>query len=757
MGIFSSSKEVIVDTSAVRVIEDDKLPDAIKTGGLISLMTGNDLVKSVQDQVFLGLPSKVDAMYRYGRDTYTHGLPSGQFVSAGSGSPEIRQILADIHNVPLSDIALDYTYIQSANFFHFAWMKLIQVYGYDPVTNELPVLSASAGFTVFLDDMVLQLPTGIIDTLSHESLVQWGTPANAGPSPARKFTQNIFGLRRPTRALPVPTGTTVQALVKYSWVEPAPQVNPFTGLSTRNTLRRFSDVITIDNFNEESTYIHAKYSVGPEIKYTVYDPSTGVYPSLDNIIIPPPTIGGQFFPFTYFRFNNTPESDNPTSQSYLTNKAMVKKLGLDYDAIEESVNTAENIEFVEQAIMILAVPADTDNEIEKRYLFDFFRTIPEFTIRSRTDIINSGGHFYHSLVIQDKRFKFALEALEVRKRRAIGNIGPVGTYDLEVTSRLLDPTLGVSFDRSNRKEVHIYRYQVTPYLYEEISILDLQMEYFIYGRYTTTSFNDASIRLIPLDLSITDAYGLSDKEELYSRSLHHIFNTKQVIKIPWWQKGPFKVLLVVGTVVLIIVSIITLQIELTSVFVSALLANATIAGAYIAVALAATQLLALGIVLGFAFRGLVKLIGIEGSFIAALLLVIAHVIAPNGISFSIPSTISAVPGAPFAQSFLQLGSGLLSSIGSVIEEKIAGLAKELEELNLLKAQADEDFSRANALLERSNHLISPFIIFGESPDEYYNRTIHSGNIGVLSIDAVSNFVDISLMLPELKDLTGGNS
>ena len=38
----------------------------------------------------------------------------------------------------------------------------------------------------------------------------------------------------------------------------------------------------------------------------------------------------------------------------------------------------------------------------------------------------------------------------------------------------------------------------------------------------------------------------------------------------------------------------------------------------------------------------------------------------------------------------------------------------------------------------------------ESPDAFYNRTIHTGNIGVLVLDVIENYAGIMLKLPEVK-------
>ena len=60
---------------------------------------------------------------------------------------------------------------------------------------------------------------------------------------------------------------------------------------------------------------------------------------------------------------------------------------------------------------------------------------------------------------------------------------------------------------------------------------------------------------------------------------------------------------------------------------------------------------------------------------------------------------------------------------------------------------------AQDLLEPSQ-LLHPFIIFGESPNDFYNRTVHSGNIGTMAISSITNYVDLSLTLPKFSETVG---
>ena len=85
----------------------------------------------------------------------------------------------------------------------------------------------------------------------------------------------------------------------------------------------------------------------------------------------------------------------------------------------------------------------------------------------------------------------------------------------------------------------------------------------------------------------------------------------------------------------------------------------------------------------------------------------------------------------------------------------------MTEFSLMAEQKWAELEDVKNLLGKEN-LINPFdfigkeprISFGESPSQFYDRTIHAGNIGVLALDANSSFVEISLTLPKLPQTFG---
>ncbi len=48
----------------------------------------------------------------------------------------------------------------------------------------------------------------------------------------------------------------------------------------------------------------------------------------------------------------------------------------------------------------------------------------------------------------------------------------------------------------------------------------------------------------------------------------------------------------------------------------------------------------------------------------------------------------------------------------------------------------------------------PLIVWGEAPNDLYNRTVHSGNIGMAGIEMIKSYVDVALTLPRLNNTVG---
>lgn len=751
MGLFSfldDEKRVSVGTSVSRVIQDATLPNSIKTGVLKSIFEAGDIPEYAMEEMVGCVGIRADRMYEYAKNHYTYGLPSGQFKSATAGLPEATAILSTLEGTAVTPL---YCHYGPPNALHVGWLKLIAEHGYNPVTNQLAALSSSKGLPVYLSDMEVVVPEGLFNSSSAGALDQWGTPATAGYTPLRRSQGIIGNLRAHTPIRIDPAAVDTYVHVTYMWADPDHPKDPSAVLT--GTLN-----ISMTGYDTSLDYFQAKYTVGGATKYWMYQDSAGTYPTLDGVFSTSPSTHGTFFPFTYFRYNQVSQNTDTASAAYRTSKKMVSYLGMSYDTVADAVNTNPGIADVMQAMMIMAVPATTSNELERRYLFSFFENLYYSGDLKLTSVLEAGisstlagnnPSMASALAIQDTRFSMSLSNGGIFKRRKHGTIAPIGQHTSSTGSYAGTPVNvsdvgGDAYVLNPLVTYHTYRKQITANLYDEIQVNSLRMQYNnIYeGRFSTSDENGA-ILLIPLDRSITGTYSIQDRETLYSRSLHFVFNSRQITTVKWYQQAWFA-----GVMTLVAVAVVIISWGSATGPVAAL-TSAIATGSSVlitAAVLALVQHLVISMLIGYAFRLFAKAIGVEATIILSLLA------AATGAYKAIEA--GGVDGAPWAKELLQVSSGLSTGAQAHLKDMYGDLLEQYQTFNLFKDEQTKALEAANKLLEH-NTWLSPFVIFGEKPDDYYNRTVHAGNVGVAGIGAISNYVDTALTLPKLDESIEG--
>jgi hypothetical protein len=449
---------------------------------------------------------------------------------------------------------------------------------------------------------------------------------------------------------------------------------------------------------------------------------------------------GSYFPFGYFRFNKVSGLADKNSNWYKHSKKMMAYVGLDYDMITKAIHENPDIADVEQAMLTLAVPAVTSNPIEQRYLFDYFDELLGLTgdTGSATQDQLNGGRPDTSIIIQDARFKMALGFHHIYKKIVHGSLGAVGTHASgfgsdTVTETGVNVGDGSPVNWNTAVKYHYYRRQTTPDQYEEVRVIGLKMTYYIFEQYTTTGDETDEILLIPVDRSISHRYSVPDREQLYARSLHYVFNSRVVTKVKWYQTGIFKVIMVI---IAVVIAFFSEQWELVG---AALAAGTLTIEAFLYIML--IEVLKY-VAFSVAIKLFVKVVGVKFAFIVAIVAALA------GAYKSIEA--GSISGAPWAKELLQLSTGLTKGINLELQREFKELKAEADEFSVFVKSQEDKLAEQRKELEVDNWL-APLVVFGEKPDEYYQRTVHSGNIGVLGLDAISAYVDVALALPKLTD------
>lgn len=718
-----------VATTVQRLIDNDRIPNSNKTGVMKAILRDENVSDAIVEDLLGSLGVRAERAYAYAEKSYTHGSPSGEIYSSTQGRAQVEAVIEAAEG---QQVLMQYSRHGALNALHVGWVKLTKDHGYNATTNQLAGLTATKGTPVYLKDMVVVVPAHLKNTYEPSVLEQWGTSASAGYTPERLASASP-GLAPLVKSSPVfinAAATELYVAVAYVW-------------KSGNQTFEGSLAISLSGFSTNQNYFQAKYVIAGVTKYFIYAQGAGTYPTLDAVFAAAPVVNGTYFPFVYFRYGKQSTHKDKTTLAYKTSKRLTKYLGLDFDTVAEGIDSNPGIADVEQAMLIMAVPAVTTDAVECLYLFNYFDamhyamdggTSNYTTLQSKglagfwlaTDIGKR-----RAFLIQDKKFKMALSIGDITKRLVAGSIGAVGTctstyVTTSDTETVFDVDLGENTTNTRLLKTHVYRKQINAFLYEEVAVLDLSMTYFVYGDYTTTGDETDAILLIPIDMSISNQFTVQEKEQLYSRSMHFVFNSLVITQdtVYWYQTGLFKDLLMVLAIAMIIVD-----------------GGATL-GVYLGLtgtaAIIASILITL-VVMPAVFKLVVKLVGPD---VAKVLAVVLLVYAAYTFA-----TAPGLTGVPTASQLLSFSTGLQ---GAVIQDMFTDLMQEQKSFFQFMEEQTKTLDAANKLLEATSFL-SPFVIFGESPQDFYNRTVHSGNVGVLSISAISSYVDIALTLPKLDE------
>ena len=114
---------------------------------------------------------------------------------------------------------------------------------------------------------------------------------------------------------------------------------------------------------------------------------------------------------------------------------------------------------------------------------------------------------------------------------------------------------------------------------------------------------------------------------------------------------------------------------------------------------------------------------------------------------------------PKADLFMQASTSLIQGVQSNIQDEFENLVDSANRFAEDMQNKVDELEAINKELDPSNIInpnmflgsMQPYTRWGESPDDYFNRTVHTGNPGAASIEAVSNYIDIMLKLPEIED------
>lgn len=735
MGLFSDKKKTIVNTTVQRVFEDANIPDSVRTGILKGILAEGSLTDYMLEELAGSIGVRAARGYLWAKNNnYVYGVPEGQFANTVSARGIVLStIAAEVGQT----ITQDYCKYGPMNTIHYGWVWLIANKGYNPNTNELTAISAQMGFPVYLTDMVATYPQEDFDfiqqTSDFEMLAQWGPAPNSGFTPTNPFnTVGGIGIyAAQSKYLVSPTATDDFITVTYEYKNA-------TGVIVRENFDVDVDVDLALDYHQVR-YLKADGAYG----FWTYREGAGEYPDIDGAYDMTFKDLGTYLPWCYFRWGGQRVKDiSPID--YKDSKKWAKLLGVDYDLLDDGVHSDPDVDDVEQCILVFGVHPGAESQSEKRYLFEYFNvmyfnSLPQTaigdTLAEKFGAFNSSPS--HVQIIQDKIFQMGFQYSGITKTRVPGKIGKKG----DLTTDFVEEIVGGSVI-GEKQTAYVYRMQVLDSMYEEIKVYGLRTTYKItYKKGHSASGNEPEL-LVPVDRTLLNVLSMRAKEDLLTRALQMIVNTRIVVKTPWYASTFFKVILIV---IAIVVTILSLGQAWATIVAAAAIGTT-------AVVVTVLTMILVSIAISYATKLFVKEFGPKVGFIAAVAAMIIGSYAGSNIEGS----------SWWADSMVAVGNNLATQSENTQTALLENIQDDMldfqnfakGEFDSLKEKQDQlglnpEFSGLNGL-DIVN--LSPMQVWNEKPNDFYNRTVHSGNIGAASFDIAAGYVDFMLTLPTINSI-----
>lgn len=775
MGLFSGKKKTHVNTSVSRMVDDADIIPSSKTAVIDYTLSQNSAStrlssESLSDYLIRAGANNIVARARKSRtyakkDSFAYGLPTADLVSRAEVDVKaaVQDSLERIY--PQGVVVLD-AYFGPMNNYYFLKPMLFQKYDYNYETNELVKESKRIGFKCYMDTAVIKYSKySTAALIDPDTLQQYGLSAEAGYTPFRKANSKAtqvpwvndyegdHDIAEVTVCYADAKGDkqTYKLILDYLEYEPSSKP-PDTGLDDSDTGNIEPGAVTpevTDTLQEKDFYqANYQYTVNGVTQSStfIYLYGSGLDPKLDKLFSVADEFG-QFIPRIYARMNGVACNDESLKDTdkYKSMVGLCRQLGMNWSEwVNEIHKSVGSVGDVTQILMTYSLPANTTDPLIQEYMFEYFMgmygRIPNKFATSafkdlKADMVSYGSKQGQSIHIYDKEYAQQISFSSIGYLDIKGSIGKVGTVasgmDRDEVRTANRPT--TAFKAFSYATYHYYRKQMTDTTYREVRVYGLTSTEFVTGGHTTTASADSENLLIPLDLAVDHEFNNRQKELLYTKAMYIVLNTIKVVKTKWYQTGIFKAIMFVVTVVI-------------GYFFPPAGAAAM---SWMAAAYAVAYAVAINLVISVAVKLLVNM-GVNVGAAAAIVAVVALVVG----GYSALSKAGNVAGVT-TQQLMQVSSQAfsISSQGFALQTQIAikdfnSLMTDLTaEQKAIQDKAKELGMGQHGPLLMFEPPISIGVRIGESPDDYYDRSIRVNNLASTIYSLTEQSVDLKLALP----------
>lgn len=768
MGLFSSKDIVYVGAQVSRTIEDEKI---IYSGDLAltqALIGKTPIAPSVVNTVRDGVSGKMDKLYDYARKEYYWGLPNVRSIKrfhgnnhVVGGSYTVDETVQNAMNIYAArEVTVVNAWRGALNFTHYGRHILQNDWEWLRSTNEIRQLTYSnSGNKTYLTDLhpIYNAQTRRLET--YGGYEEKGEAGSSGVSPDTPYNGVAGTLKALSNAfIAEDNGGSEGVSVSYTLV--------------KNGVRyRDSFVISVNTMDLSREYFHCHYyyHIDGE-RYDVFflhmlgDEG---HPEIDAIYDPEYPAAGSYMPWVYFRRGKTnmASSNRQGTAEYESTKEMLKLIDLDYEAVGAKIASNPDIGEVEDVILMWAVDLNSEDQDEMEYLVNYYKKLQtenKFSLDVGSYLF--GGYRNHNFEIADGNLKLNYLYSDITYRR-IFSLNPFNrkpSYERylntaveprwplhllfgeeretngELNTDFVEPTaLGHTLPRMtlvhNKGELSQEQVIIKGAI-GKMNIAGTDAYNVVADPDTQSYFRNATDKfLIPIDKAIVDSMSHEKKERLLQKSMIFLFTSRKVVNVKWYEQ----------TFGLFLTTVVAAAITLyTGGQGWQIIVTAATAGTYIAAMTTILVPALKAIAMKYAFEYIAQELGPDVAFIAA----VAAAIWGAGQAASGGQPIGGIS----ASDLLQAAGGLGQASKKEYGVQLDGLYEEGRELDLLQEDRADSFETAAELLDTRSQMLTadPFMGF-EDPEDFYRRTVHTGNIGTLAFDYLHSYVDVSLKLPHV--------
>lgn len=517
------------------------------------------------------------------------------------------------------------------------------------------------------------------------------------------------------------------------------------------------EVVTVPSTTITSRYYHVGYTVQGVKKYFFY---LSTDPSYESLYVTDTEKESQYFPVVPFiRDNVDLSAPNPGDPLFDTSKRLLNKIGIDFVKVGEGIQENPDIDGVDHAYLVIVAPLQSTSVPTQEYLFNYFFHLAQQQQFDKADydnwfsipVENRGTPPINKITVNETEnqadgvgnyhIEFGFNYIETGT--VVGSIGDVGTV---ARSTVINPRTEET-DFAYENSYMLWQKQITSTEYTELKIFGLKHVNYVYkDKHIDTTLEDSLSEdnddfNLPIHVGVLNEMTLLRQTDVMNDSIRLCFNSVQILKLKWYQTDAFKKLIIIVAAVITVYTAGAGGYAMT--WAQAITGVTGITALNFVVAVIIVAAVNIGI------SNLINVLGAEKIAIIQIIYTIYQIYQGDFTSLTADNAIQLVSGITQGLNFYikNESHAIMSDYEELLAEQEAQQA-ELDEL--MEAFPTSTMLDPMTLLDSSTSLASQY----ETPEQYFQTRIHTGNIGALVLNDIQYYVERTL---QLEGVTNSNA